>query len=208
MKYSYRFLKELSGTKKSAEQLARLLMVHAFEVEGIEKFAHGLDDVIIGRVVALAQHPDADKLRVAEVEVGKKDIQTIVCGAPNIAKGQKVAVVLPGATLPGGIQIKEATLRGVKSQGMICGADELGLATEHKSILVLDEDAPVGASFVKYVGLDDSIIEVKILPDRGSDALAYQGLAGRSLPLMAMRRALVRNHSNQSEYPPPIVRRK
>ena len=177
MKYSYRFLKELSGTKKSAEQLARLLMVHAFEVEGIEKFAHGLDDVIIGRVVALAQHPDADKLRVAEVEVGKKDIRTIVCGAPNIAKGQKVAVVLPGATLPGGIQIKEATLRGVKSQGMICGADELGLATEHKSILVLDEDAPVGASFVKYVGLDDSIIEVKILPDRGSDALAYQGLA-------------------------------
>jgi phenylalanyl-tRNA synthetase beta chain len=177
MKYSYRFLKELSGTKKSAEQLARLLMIHAFEVEGIEKFAHGLDDVIIGRVVALAQHPDADKLRVAEVEVGKKDIRTIVCGAPNIAKGQKVAVVLPGATLPGGIQIKEATLRGVKSQGMICGADELGLATEHKSILVLDEDAPVGASFVKYVGLDDSIIEVKILPDRGSDALAYQGLA-------------------------------
>ncbi len=177
MKYSYRFLKELSGTKKSAEQLARLLMIHAFEVESIEKFAHGLDDVIIGRVVTLAQHPDADKLRVAEVEVGKKDIRTIVCGAPNIAKGQKVAVVLPGAILPGGMQIKEATLRGVKSQGMICGADELGLATEHKSILVLDEDAPVGASFVKWAGLDDSIIEVKILPDRGSDALAYQGLA-------------------------------
>lgn len=177
MKYSYRLLKELSGTKKSAEQLAKLLMVHAFEVEGIERFNHGIEGVVIGKVVALAQHPDADKLRVAQVEVGKKDVRTIVCGAPNIAEGQKVVVALPGVSLPGGIEIKVAKLRGVESNGMICGADELGLAAEHKSILVLDDDAPVGASFVKYVGLDDSIIEVKILPDRGSDALAYQGLA-------------------------------
>ena len=177
MKYSYRFLKELSGTKKSPEQLARLLMTHAFEVEGIEKFAHGIDGVVIGQVVSLAQHPDADKLRVAQVEVGKKDIRTIVCGAPNIAEGQKVAVALPGSTLPGGVHIQETALRGVVSQGMICGADELGLSQEHECILVLPEDAPIGASFVKYVSLDDSIIEVKILPDRGSDALAYQGLA-------------------------------
>ncbi len=189
MKYSYRILKELSGTKKSAAQVAKLLMEHAFEVEGIEKFTHGIEDVIIGRVAALAQHPNADKLQVAQVEVGKNDVRTIVCGAPNIALGQKVVVALPGTKLParnathnvaggpGGIEIKEATLRGVVSQGMICGADELGLAQEHKSILILEEDAPVGASFVKFVGLDDSIIEVKILPDRGSDALAYQGLA-------------------------------
>ena len=177
MKYSYRFLKELSGTKKSAEQLARLLMVHAFEVEGIEKFAHGIDDVVIGRVVSLAQHPDADKLRVAQVEVGKKDIRTIVCGAPNIAEGQHVVVALPGVKLPGGIEIKVAKLRGVESNGMICSAKELGLGDDHTGILVLDTDAPVGASFVKWAGLDDTIIEVKILPDRGSDALAYQGMA-------------------------------
>lgn len=177
MKYSYRILKELSGTKKSAEQLAKLLMVHAFEVEGIEKFAHGIDGVVIGKVVKLEQHPDADKLRVAEVEVGKKDVRTIVCGAPNIAKGQKVVVALPGVKLPGGIEIKVAKLRGVESNGMICSAKELGLGDDHSGILVLVPDAPVGASFVKYVGLDDSIIEVKILPDRGSDALAYQGLA-------------------------------
>lgn len=177
MKYSYRLLKELSGTKKSAEQLAKLLMVHAFEVEGIEKFSLGIDDVVIGKVVALAQHPDADKLRVAQVEVGKKDVRTIVCGAPNIAEGQKVAVALPGVKLPGGIEIKAAKLRGIESNGMICSAKELGLGDDHAGILVLDEEAPIGASFVKYVGLDDSIIEVKILPDRGSDALAYQGLA-------------------------------
>lgn len=177
MKYSYRLLKELSGTKKSVSQLAKLLMVHAFEVEGIEKFSLGIEGVIIGRVVALAKHPDADKLRVAQVEVGKKDIRTIVCGAPNIAEGQLVVVALPGVTLPGGIEIKVAKLRGVESNGMICSAKELGLGDDHTGILVLSEDAPVGASFVKFVGLDDSIIEVKILPDRGSDALAYQGLA-------------------------------
>lgn len=177
MKYSYRILKELTGTKKSPAQLAKLLMVHAFEVEGIEKFSLGIDGAIIGKVISLVQHPDADKLRVAEVEVGKKDVRTIVCGAPNIAVGQLVVVALPGVTLPGGIEIKVAKLRGVESNGMICSAKELGLGDDHTGILVLSDDAPVGASFVKFVGLDDSIIEVKILPDRGSDALAYQGLA-------------------------------
>lgn len=152
-------------------------MVHAFEVEGIEKFSLGIEGVVIGQVVALQQHPDADKLRVAEVAVGKNDTRTIVCGAPNIALGQKVVVALPGVTLPGGIEIKVAKLRGVESNGMICSAKELGLGDDHTGILVLGDEAPVGASFVKYVGLDDSIIEVKILPDRGSDALAYQGLA-------------------------------
>ena len=137
MKYSYRFLKELSGTKKSAEQLARLLMTHAFEVEGIEKFSHGIEGVIIGQVVALAQHPDAIKLRVAQVEVGKGDIRTIVCGAPNIAEGQRVAVALPGVKLPGNIEIQVAKLRGIESHGMICSAKELGLGDNHAGILVL-----------------------------------------------------------------------
>lgn len=177
MKYSYRFLKELTGTKKSPTQLAKLLMTHAFEVEGIEKFSLGIEATVIGRVVALAQHPDADKLRVARVEVGKNDVRTIVCGAPNIAEEQRVVVALPGTDLPGGVHIAVAKLRGVESNGMICSAKELGLGDDHTGILVLPDDAPVGASFVKFVGLDDSIIEVKILPDRGSDALAYQGLA-------------------------------
>lgn len=177
MKYSYRFLKELTGTKKSPAQLAKLLMTHAFEVEGIEKFSLGIDEVVIGRVVALAQHPDADKLKVAQVEVGKNDVRTIVCGAPNIAEEQRVVVALPGTTLPGGVHIAVAKLRGIESNGMICSAKELGLGDDHTGILALPDDAPIGASFVKFVGLDDSIIEVKILPDRGSDALAYQGLA-------------------------------
>lgn len=177
MKYSYRWIKELSGTKKSTDQLSKLLLTHAFEVEGIEKFSHGLDGVVVGRVAEVSQHPNADKLRVAEVEVGKNDIRTIVCGAPNLALGQKVAVALPGVKLPGGIEIQIATLRGVESNGMICSEKELGLGNSHAGILVLPEETPVGAPFAKYFDFDDSILEVKILPDRGSDALAYQGLA-------------------------------
>lgn len=177
MKYSYQWLKELSGTKKSPAELAELLMTHAFEVEGIEKFPHGLDGVVVGEVMKLTKHPDADKLRVAEVEVKKNDIRQIVCGAPNVAVGQKVAVALPGTILPGNVEIKVAEIRGVESCGMICGADELGLSTVHRSILVLPSDTPIGVSFVEHFGLDDSIMDVKILPDRGSDALAYQGLA-------------------------------
>ncbi len=177
MRYSYHWLKELSGTKKSPAQLAKLLMTHAFEVESVEAYPHHLDGIVIGEVMSLRKHPNADKLRVAAVAVGKQDVREIVCGAPNIAEGQKVAVALPGARLPGGIEIRVAELRGVRSNGMVCSAQELGLGDDHTGILVLPSDASIGASFVGYLGLDDSIIDVKILPDRGSDALAYQGLA-------------------------------
>ena len=177
MKFSYHWLKELSGTKKSPEQLAKLLLLHVFEVEGVEKYAHHLDGVVVGEVVKLQKHPNADTLRVVEVAVSKTDTRQIVCGAPNIALGQKVAVALPGVKLPGGIEIQVATLRGTESQGMICSAKELGLGDEHAGILVLPEDTPTGAPFAKYFELEDSIIEVKVLPDRGADALAYQGMA-------------------------------
>src|SRR3990167_2942247 len=231
MKYSSNWLKELSGTKKSPEQLAELLMTHAFEVESVEKYVHGLDGIVVGKVLKLEKHPNADKLRVAEVEIsfhpssilpsdplrpnfsearrgggsslpsplskggkegGVKALQ-IVCGAPSVAVGQKVAVALParnasdtssrndvggsGIKLPDGTEIRIAEIRGVESRGMICSAKELGLGDDHQGILVLPSDAPLGVSFAEYCGLEDSILDVKILPDRGSDALAYQGLA-------------------------------
>lgn len=177
MKYSYNWLKELSGTKKSPDQLAKLLMMHAFEVEEVVKYNHGIDGVVIGLVESLAQHPNADRLRIAEVRVARGQVQQIVCGAPNIEAGQKVAVVLPGSTLPGGVEIAEVKLRGVLSQGMICSPRELGLGESHEGILVLPEDAPVGAYFAKHYGLDDSILDIKILPDRGGDALSHEGMA-------------------------------
>lgn len=177
MLFSYQWLKELSGTKRTPEKLSELLMAHAFEVESVEPYAHGLAHVVIGKVLSVKQHPNADRLRVAQVSVGKGDTREIVCGAPNLAKGQRVAVALPGATLPGGIVIKESELRGVMSHGMICSSKELGLGADHTGIRVLPDAAPVGKAFAQYAGLDDVVMDIKILPDRSSDALSYQGLA-------------------------------
>ncbi|TXH02083.1 MAG: phenylalanine--tRNA ligase subunit beta [Candidatus Moraniibacteriota bacterium] len=177
MLFSYHWLKELSGTKRSPQKLADLLMVHAFEVESVEAYPHGIDNVVIGEVLSVAPHPQADRLRVAQVRVGKKAVHTIVCGAPNLAPHQKVAVALPGAHLPGGVVIQESELRGVKSVGMICSARELGLGMNHEGILVLPQSAAVGKDFLSYAGLDDTVMDIKILPDRSTDALSYRGLA-------------------------------
>ncbi|NTW15161.1 MAG: phenylalanine--tRNA ligase subunit beta [Candidatus Moranbacteria bacterium] len=178
MKFSYNWLRELSGTTKSPKELAELIMFHAFEVESVEKFPHGLDGVVVGLVGTVEPHPDADRLKVTTVttETGGAP-RTIVCGAPNVAAGQKVAVALPGASLPNGLTIKEAKIRGVASSGMICAEDELGLGSDHDGILVLPDDVPIGIQFSGYVGLEDTILDVNILPNRGCDALSYVGLA-------------------------------
>ena len=177
MYFSYRWLRELSGTRKSPEKLAALLMTHAFEVESVVPYAHGLSSVVVGKVLAVKPHPNADRLQVATVSTGRKALHEIVCGAPNLARGQKVAVALVGARLPGGIEIKAAELRGVQSAGMLCSAKELGLGGEHTGILVLPDDAPIGRDFALYAGLVDTVLDVKILPDRSCDALSYRGLA-------------------------------
>ena len=151
MKYSYNWLKELSGTKMSVEKLADNLMLHSFEIEGIEKLEN-LKDVVVGEIMEISKHPNADKLRIAKVNIGKEVLQ-IVCGAPNIEVGQRVPVALVGAKLPAsplggskGFEIKEAEIRGVKSLGMLCAEDELGLGTDHSGIMILKaialRDAP------------------------------------------------------------------
>ncbi|MEA3322747.1 MAG: phenylalanine--tRNA ligase subunit beta [Patescibacteria group bacterium] len=179
MKFSYNWLKELSGTKKSVDELAELFMTHSFEVEGVEDLSDGLDNVVIGEVMTKEKHPDADKLNVATVTVGDEELQ-IVCGAPNLEVGQKVPVALVGAVLPDGddgFEIKKSEIRGVESNGMICAEDELGVGADHDGIMVLSKDAIVGESFVKYAGLDDFIIDIDILPNRGHDGLSYVGIA-------------------------------
>jgi phenylalanyl-tRNA synthetase beta chain len=188
MKFSYNLLKQLSGTERTPAQLAELIMFHAFEVESVEPFAHGLDAVVVGLVESVTPHPDADRLRVTTVvtEVNG-EARTIVCGAPNVAAGQKVAVALPGAKL-NGAEIREAVIRGVASSGMICAEDELGIGTNHEGILVLPDDAPIGTPFAEYTGLEDSILDVNILPNRGCDAVSYRGMA-REIAALEGRRA-------------------
>ncbi|HPN55168.1 MAG TPA: phenylalanine--tRNA ligase subunit beta [Candidatus Moranbacteria bacterium] len=176
MKYSYNWLKELSGVRSSVEKVVENLTMKSFEVEGLEKVGGNLEGVVVGKILEITKHPNADKLRIAKTDVGKEKLQ-IVCGAPNIEVGQKVPVALIGTKLPAGFEIKEAEIRGVKSFGMICAEDELGLGDDHSGILVLDPKCKVGASFIKEMGIEDYVLEIKILPDRGHDAQSHVGVA-------------------------------
>ncbi len=189
MKFSYNWLKELSESEKNAEEVAELFLVHSFEVEGIEYLAKGLDKVVIGEVLAVEKHPDADRLNVAKVNVGKEnggELQ-IVCGAPNLAVGQKVPVALVGAKIRPIIktptdkeeifEIKKSKIRGIESNGMICAEDELGLGEEHEGIIVLSENAKVGQELAEYLQLKDKILDIDILPNRAHDCLSYSGVA-------------------------------
>ncbi len=176
MKYSYSWLKELSGSKKTVEEIAELLTFHAFEIEGIEKNEKISDQVVVGEILEIQPHPNADKLQLTRVNVGKKEL-SIVCGARNIQVGNKVPVALVGAKLPGNFEIKEAEIRGVKSFGMLCAEDELGLGDDHGGILILDQDLEVGTFLSKVLELDDSVIEIDVLANRAHDALSHVGMA-------------------------------
>jgi phenylalanyl-tRNA synthetase beta chain len=175
MKYSYNWLKELSGTKKDAQKVVDELTMKSFEVEGLEKIGGNLDGVVVGRILEIKKHPNADKLRIVRVDVGKE--MEVVCGAPNIEVGQKVAVALLGTKLPNGMEMKEVEIRCVKSSGMICAEDELGLGEDHSGILVLDPKSKIGMPLVKAMEIEDYVLEMKILPDRSHDAQSHVGVA-------------------------------
>ena len=181
MKYSYQWLKELSGTTQAPEALADVLTVRAFEVEEVVAQDAGLAQVVVGAVTAVEAHPDADRLRVARVDVGEDAPRQIVCGAPNLAQGQKVPVALPGAVLPTpdgkGLKIRKGKIRGVVSDGMICAEDELGLGDDHEGIMVLDAAALVGVPLAHFLGREDTMLEIDILPNRAHDALSHEGVA-------------------------------
>ncbi len=176
MKFSYNWLKEYIDIKETPEELAEILTMHSFEAEGVEKGEKRFANVIVGEVLGVKKHPRADKLSLVAINTGKGVLE-IVCGAPNVARGQKAVVALPGASLPGGMAIMEREVRGVKSQGMICAKDELGLSADHEGIMVLPPETPAGITFSEFLGLDDSIIDFAILPDRAHDALSYWGMA-------------------------------
>jgi len=182
MKLPYTWLKELSGVDWSVEEMAERLLrsgtAGVAERIDSEHFAN----VVVGEIRDLKRHPNADKLLVAEVESGS-GTQTVICGAPNCAVGQKVALALPGACLRGEFEIKEITMRGVKSAGMICAEDELGLSDDHSGIIVLDPDAPLGKPVYEYLGLDETVFNFEITPNR-PDCLSVIGVA-REISVLA-----------------------
>lgn len=182
MKYSYNWLRELSGSSKNPSEMKDLLMLHAFEVEGIEEHQNKLEGVVVGEILEIEKHPDADKLQVTKTNVGKEVLQ-IVCGAKNISVGDKVPVATVGTVLPGDFKIKEAEIRGVKSFGMLCAEDELGLGISHEGILLLDKELEIGTAIKDALDLDDAMIEIDILANRAHDALSHVGM-GREIAVL------------------------
>ncbi|MBI5040151.1 MAG: phenylalanine--tRNA ligase subunit beta [Gammaproteobacteria bacterium] len=176
MKFSENWLREWVNPGISTDDLAAQLTMAGLEVDAVDPAAGVFTGVVVGAVLDVAAHPDADKLRVCQVDAGTGETLQIVCGAPNVSAGMKVPAALVGAVLPGDLKIKKAKLRGVESSGMLCSARELGLADDHVGLMALPLDAPIGADIRSYLHLDDAIIEVDFTPNRG-DCLGVAGLA-------------------------------
>jgi len=184
MKISYNWLKTYLDFPYSPEELSDILTQLGLEVSGVEKtggLPHDLEGVVVGLVESVAPHPNADRLKVCEVNIGQTEPLHIVCGAPNVATGQKVPVATVGTTLHpyGGkpIKIKKGKIRGEESMGMICAEDELGLGPEHEGIMVLDAGLEVGTSFKESLQTEeDYVIEIDLTPNR-IDAASHYGVA-------------------------------
>lgn len=184
MKISYNWLKNYVDFNLTPNDLGEVLTGVGLEVEDIVSFETiqgGLEGVVIGEVKECAKHPDADKLSVTKVDVGCGDLLQIVCGAPNVATGQKVVVALVGSTLyPSAgekLAIKKAKIRGVESFGMICAEDEIGLSESHAGIMVLDVSAIVGTKAADYFKVEKNfVLEIGLTPNRG-DANSHIGVA-------------------------------
>ncbi|MDG1675080.1 MAG: phenylalanine--tRNA ligase subunit beta, partial [Flavobacteriales bacterium] len=183
MKISARWLRQLFSFDVPVEQAAQVLTATGLEVEGVERVEDvpgGLAGVVVGRVSSVSPHPNADRLRVCKVDVGS-EVLDIVCGASNVAEGQKVPVATVGATLHPStgepFKIKKGKIRGEVSMGMICAEDELGLGSGHDGILVLDDSAQTGQPLAEFIGMDgDDVIEIGLTPNR-NDAMGHWGVA-------------------------------
>ena len=182
MKFSEQWLREWVDLKVSTEELADQLTMAGLEVDAMEPAAPAFEGVVVGEVVEVQPHPDADKLRVCKVAVGGEEPLDIVCGAPNVYEGMRAPTAQVGGVLPGGLKIKKAKLRGVPSQGMLCSAKELGLAENAEGLMDLPQDAPVGTDLRDYLGLDDVTIELGLTPNRG-DCLSMRGIAREAAAL-------------------------
>lgn len=205
MKISYNWLKQFINIKLSAEEAGELLTDLGLEVEGISEFESikgGLEGLVVGKVITCELHPNADKLKLTTVDVGEAQPLQIVCGAPNVAVGQKVPVALVGTTLydekgqPW--KIKKGKIRGEASHGMICAEDEIGLGKSHDGILVLDEKLIPGTPLHKVFSVEkDQVFEIGLTPNR-ADAMSHWGVA------RDLRAALIQREKNTPLNTPPI----
>ena len=189
MKFSEKWLREWVNPEIDSQALVAQLTMAGLEVDAIEPVAGEFSGVVVAEVLHREAHPDADKLSVCKVSTGRNEYQ-VVCGAPNVRGGLKVALAEVGALLPDNFKIKPAKLRGVESQGMLCSEKELGLSDNHEGIMELAEDAPVGEDIRRYLKLEDHCIDIDLTPNRG-DCLGIAGLAREVGVLNQLRVAAV-----------------
>lgn len=203
MLISLDWLREFVPYEGEAQALGDKLTMLGLELEGIEDPFEGIKDIVVGHVVERESHPEAEKLSVCTVDVGGPETLTIVCGAPNVAKGQKVPVAMVGTTMPDGMKIKKAKLRGIQSLGMICSERELGFSDDHEGIWVLDASFTVGDKLVDALKLERTVFDFDITPNR-ADCLSILGFARETalafdLPLTMPPLNLVESGGNAAD---------
>lgn len=176
MKISESWLRTWVNPAIDSETLTDQLTMLGLEVDELATIAKPFTGVVVGEVLSVEQHPDADRLRVTTVNIGNGEPLQIVCGAPNVRVGMKAPVATIGAVLPGDFKIKKGKLRGIESQGMLCGASEIDLEDKIDGLLELPQDAPVGTNIRDYLKLDDHVIDISITPNRG-DCFSIRGIA-------------------------------
>lgn len=176
MKISENWLRTWVNPAIDSEKLSDQLTMLGLEVDDLSPATKPFTGVVVGEVLTVEQHPDADRLRVTTVNIGSGEPLQIVCGAPNVRAGMKAPVATIGAVLPGDFKIKKGKLRGVESQGMLCGASEIDLEDKIDGLLELPADAPVGVNVREYLDLDDNVIDISITPNRG-DCFSIRGIA-------------------------------
>ncbi len=193
MKFSETWLREHINPALDTNALAEQMTQAGLQVDSVQAVAADFSNILVGQVLSVERHPDADKLSVCKVTVGDEEPLQIVCGASNVRPEMKVPTAIVGAKIGKDFKIKKSKLRGVQSCGMLCSATELGLAETANGIYELPQDAPVGQDVREYLQLDDTMIDVELTPNRG-DCLSIVGLA-RDVAVL-----------NNLEYQPPIIR--
>ncbi len=206
MLLSLSWLREFVPYEGSAEALADHLTMLGLELEEIVHPFRDIESIVVGRVVECDPHPNSDHMHVCKVDVGQGELLPIVCGAPNVAAGQIVPVATVGTTMPGGLLIKKAKLRGEPSFGMICSERELGLSEDHQGILVLPSTCTVGSRLVDALNLDTEVLDIDVTPNR-ADCLSVLGLAREvalafNLPMTVQERPLI---LSKCDLPHPVI---
>jgi phenylalanyl-tRNA synthetase beta chain len=184
MKVSVEWLHDFVSPLPAPEELARRLTRAGLEVEGMERPGEALAGVVVARIAAAAPHPSAEKLSVTQVEAGGERLQ-VVCGAKNFQVGDLVPLARVGTTLPGGTAIQRASLRGVESHGMLCSGKELGLSDDASGLLILPKDLVPGTLLATALGLEDTVLEVNVTPNRG-DALSHLGVGREAAAVLGV----------------------